>query len=410
MGLLSDILSYVDSRKRVIGDWAKNPDVLWSQINEDARDFRRKHANRGLLSTQDLEQTPEWEMAMNAPFGLLGMFAGVGAKTANKTALETAQKMAKSGTDPVDVWKATGWTDQFPDGKWRFEIPDDTAKVKDMFGPNFADNLAQEKTGKRIFDLTMDERKPFIDEGARLEKEYFKNPDKFAEPVTKYVDHPSLFQSYPEASNIRVGQQWGANLHGSFDERSNIIRYGGGPLGVNKAENKSTMLHELQHAIQHREDFARGGSPEEFTVGKWLMPESERLKAIDEVAVKRRVVELMERAKERGTTATEELQRESNVWGFDTGSDRLRELLTAYGDDLESARKWYLHDKNKLDEYTKMAILDPHEHYRRLAGETEARLTQSRMNLTPAERAARPPWLEFDVPREHQIVHGLLGR
>jgi hypothetical protein len=31
------------------------------------------------------------------------------------------------------------------------------------------------------------------------------------------------------------------------------------------------------------------------------------------------------------------------------------------------------------------------------------------MNLTPAERAARPPWLEFDVPREQQIVHGLLG-
>ena len=30
--------------------------------------------------------------------------------------------------------------------------------------------------------------------------------------------------------------------------------------------------------------------------------------------------------------------------------------------------------------------------------------------LTAAERRARPPWLEFDVPPEQQIVRGLLGQ
>ena len=43
-------------------------------------------------------------------------------------------------------------------------------------------------------------------------------------------------------------------------------------------------------------------------------------------------------------------------------------------------------------------------------GAPEARLTQSRMNLTPSERMQRPPWMEFDVPPEQQIVRGLLGQ
>jgi hypothetical protein len=42
--------------------------------------------------------------------------------------------------------------------------------------------------------------------------------------------------------------------------------------------------------------------------------------------------------------------------------------------------------------------------YKRLAGEAEARLTQARMNMTPAERAASYPPSMFDVPVDQQIV------
>ncbi|WP_196301241.1 hypothetical protein, partial [Streptococcus pneumoniae] len=45
-----------------------------------------------------------------------------------------------------------------------------------------------------------------------------------------------------------------------------------------------------------------------------------------------------------------------------------------------------------------------HGLYRRLAGEAEARLVQKRMDLSPEERRARPPWLDYDVPEEQQIV------
>jgi hypothetical protein len=42
--------------------------------------------------------------------------------------------------------------------------------------------------------------------------------------------------------------------------------------------------------------------------------------------------------------------------------------------------------------------------YKRLAGETEARLVEQRANLTRQELKSRPPWTMFDVPEDQQIV------
>src|SRR5690606_18123298 len=45
-----------------------------------------------------------------------------------------------------------------------------------------------------------------------------------------------------------------------------------------------------------------------------------------------------------------------------------------------------------------------HLMYRRLAGEVESRTVEKRMRLTAEERAARPPWLDYDTPEEKQIL------
>jgi hypothetical protein len=47
---------------------------------------------------------------------------------------------------------------------------------------------------------------------------------------------------------------------------------------------------------------------------------------------------------------------------------------------------------------------DPYEAYRRLAGEAEARATQARMNMTPAERRATFPFDSYDVPVNQLII------
>jgi hypothetical protein len=52
---------------------------------------------------------------------------------------------------------------------------------------------------------------------------------------------------------------------------------------------------------------------------------------------------------------------------------------------------------------------DPYKAYQALAGEVEARNVQSRMDMDAATRRATPPWATEDVPRDQQIVRGLLG-
>ena len=42
--------------------------------------------------------------------------------------------------------------------------------------------------------------------------------------------------------------------------------------------------------------------------------------------------------------------------------------------------------------------------YPRISGEVEAHTVEKRMDMTPSERRARPPWLDYDVPEADQIV------
>lgn len=59
--------------------------------------------------------------------------------------------------------------------------------------------------------------------------------------------------------------------------------------------------------------------------------------------------------------------------------------------------------RGKIDEkYLTNEII--REAYRRHAGEVEARAVEKRMELTPDQRRARPPWLDYDVPEDKQIV------
>jgi hypothetical protein len=44
------------------------------------------------------------------------------------------------------------------------------------------------------------------------------------------------------------------------------------------------------------------------------------------------------------------------------------------------------------------------EQYLNQAGEVEARAVQKRINMTPEQRRARSPWLDYDVPEDQQIV------
>lgn len=86
----------------------------------------------------------------------------------------------------------------------------------------------------------------------------------FDKPIAleQLIDHPELFRAMPELRNVQVGSGLfmgrGDAAYNAQDDR--IF------MGMEKSEKDfiSTLLHEVQHAIQSREGFSRGGSPAQF--------------------------------------------------------------------------------------------------------------------------------------------------
>jgi hypothetical protein len=126
-------------------------------------------------------------------------------------------------------------------------------------------------------------------------------------------------------------------------------------LLIGGGSERSTTLHELQHAIQQREGFARGGSPE--------------------------------------------LMRDKYMDFADPQTIEYAKSLPMYSrQPTEEAKQEFIRS------FVQMKLGTPVEAYGRLAGEAEARLTQSRMDMTGPERAASYPPDMYDVPVEDQIV------
>lgn len=149
-----------------------------------------------------------------AEAGAAGVFGGKLAKTADLSALETAQALAAKGANPAHIWDATGWF-QGADKQWRFEIQDPGHLPMNPWSPTIG--------------------------GA--------------------INHSGLFAAYPDIANIRsvLGDQRGGSYSHSLTANNRpvneVIRAGG-----QKGDIQSTILHELQHAIQAREGFAPGGN------------------------------------------------------------------------------------------------------------------------------------------------------
>lgn len=154
-----------------------------------------------------------------------GVFGGINAKTADKAKLAQAEQMLNKGVDPAQVWKETGWG-RGPDGKWRFEISDDAAKFN------------KSASGENALTHGM--------EGVDL-----------GPTVGGLLDHPELKNAYGGVTNsTRIGNKntlFGDGVQGSYSDGTLTLN-----APASAADAKSTTLHELQHAIQQREGFARG--------------------------------------------------------------------------------------------------------------------------------------------------------
>lgn len=346
------------------------------------------------------------------------MFIGPTAKTWDKAAAATAQKLEKAGTDPRAIWSETG-TFKGPDGKWRQEISDDAAKLRDynhtpqeafnraIFNSaigdgNHAQALAMRpyagmtknqltseyaRTGGEIVDaaLSGDKAKAvqLNADRAGLQDLLAAMRDRPAGPASSYLSHGELGQAYPDVYKLhtRITDEISPS-RGAYLQRSPFM--GEQIQLANKPrwrEDKSTMLHELQHAIQQREGFARGGSPGSMPLILEDLAAQKRQEARSLFDLSSRNDPLDPGAIVKPGAKAKGLAAERQASDFDSMRSRL------------------------------LSIGGEHEAYRRLAGEAEARATQARMNLTPDQRRATFPYDSYDVPVNQLIVRqdGLLG-
>lgn len=144
--------------------------------------------------------------------------AGQKAAVANLDELNRAREMHIQGADEQEIWRETGWL-LGRDNKWRFEIPDNLDKID--FIP-VKDN-----------------------ETCRLGDVY---------------DNPKLYEAYPSLKemNVRLSSDLPNSTRGQFN--SDGITLNRKTLEAAPAQAKETLVHEIQHAIQEKEDFASGGN------------------------------------------------------------------------------------------------------------------------------------------------------
>ena len=209
-------------------EFSPNGDVYFltaSKTNDKMYDeYKKEHGSERLCSQS--EPVPHSNHALSIPNiqELLGIvknentlkqMAGENAKTAALDKLKQAKAMAGDKT-PEDIYKATGWF-KGQDGKWRFEIPDNLEAIS-------LDKLLNDKRAK----------------------------------LGEIYDNPQLFEAYPDLKDVPVRIEEIENGFNGF-AYADAITISASLKNDNEA--KSILVHEIQHLIQKREGFARGGGP-----------------------------------------------------------------------------------------------------------------------------------------------------
>jgi hypothetical protein len=259
--------------------------------------------------------------------------------TAPQQAMELAEQMESAGRSRDEIWAATAELG-YPvfrgkDGKLRFEIDDSAARTRGVDEPK-------------------------VTRGA-----IWKSEDA--------IEHPEFYDMNPDARLLQIRDYQGQGGRYIPSERRIEI---GASRSTSPLEFKSTGLHELQHATQGAEGFARGGTPEMFT--DWNI---DALRAENKRHADRFKHLVRQESDKKGLSLSE-------AYNSIKDTDEMQMIAT----NLEKLQ-------GAIKEYE-----NPYRHYQRLAGEAEARQVQARMDMTPAERAANPFYADYDVPEADQIV------
>lgn len=326
-------------------------------------------------------------------------FSGESALNADNQMLRKAKDMYNDFEDSETIRRETGWH-RGQDGKWRFEIDDSQMKVYKAGDALYRKNNPGYVRLQELYDkfwtadLTSEEQEELV----KLENIYGNEYGRLHERLERgnarledILEHDVLFENYPALRRIKVRiEALEGGTRGIFrPSRAEIVL----DKELFKSEYRTeqrdkTLIHEIQHAIQEKEGFAGGASPEYYQSKIDELAENIRGAQhnldlwLNDIGLNDFVIKSIKEM-QKGKSIE---QHWEDIQEFKRNSK--------YAAQIEASEKELKQYRDMYDEFTKGMTAGEMYHY--TAGEIEARDTANRLKLDAEQRRNTRP--DIDSP------------
>lgn len=320
-------------------------------------------------------------------------YAGKNANGANLDSLREAQKMQAAGADMESIRKATGWHEGM-DGKWRWEIDDSKMEYHRagdaLFGRNHPEYAEQQRLEQKMLygELTDAEQarlRALTETWGRERSRLSERVERGNARLEDVLDHEELFRAYPQLRHVRVVfDETPKGVLGSFSAEGNQITIS----EELRDAPQDVLIHEIQHAIQNAEGFAKG-SNRQYWEEKLTNGDEIQSKGFQEAREKLIQFQLDE-ANEEVLALRDQLEKAGELDDGFREYDRIWEEAERRGLD-KKINEYYDLRENYYDQLHKPQRSVPSELYYNTAGEIEARDAANRRPMSSETRNRTKP-------------------
>lgn len=320
-------------------------------------------------------------------------YAGRNANGANLESLREAQEMQAAGADMESIRKATGWHEGM-DGKWRWEIDDSKMEYHRagdaLFGRNHPEYAEQQRLEQKMLygELTDTEQarlRALTETWGRERNRLSERVERGNARLEDVLDHEELFRAYPQLRHVRVVfDETPKGVLGSFSAEGNQITIS----EELRDAPQDVLIHEIQHAIQNAEGFAKG-SNRQYWEEKLTNGDEIQSKGFQEAREKLIQFQLDE-ANEEVLALRDRLEKAGELDDGFREYDRIWEEAERRGLDKKT-NEYYDLRENYYDQLHKPQRSVPSELYYNTAGEIEARDAANRRPMSSETRKRIKP-------------------
>ena len=320
-------------------------------------------------------------------------YAGRNANGANLESLREAQEMQAAGADMESIRKATGWHEGM-DGKWRWEIDDSKMEYHRagdaLFGRNHPEYAEQQRLEQKMLygELTDTEQarlRALTETWGRERNRLSERVERGNARLEDVLDHEELFRAYPQLRHVRVVfDETPKGVLGSFSAEGNQITIS----EELRDAPQDVLVHEIQHAIQNAEGFAKG-SNRQYWEEKLTNGDEIQSKGFQEAREKLIQFQLDE-ANEEVLALRDRLEKAGELDDGFREYDRIWEEAERRGLD-KKINEYYDLRENYYDQLHKPQRSVPSELYYNTAGEIEARDAANRRPMSSETRKRIKP-------------------